>query len=221
MVHPDTGFGWVLQGNVIVKKLSTVALIVLCAFAPYIIAAVLPEDRADALYHLYDGGGIRVDGPSYLLQKRLGDWLSLSGHYYVDSISSASIDVVTSASPYHEERQEESLSATIQHQNTSFQLSGTRSEESDYDASTLDLSLSQEMFGNLTTVSLGYAAGNNTVGMSTNPTFQADADTQSFRLGLKQVMSRNLYMQGAIETITDEGFLNNPYRSVRYRDPSA
>ncbi|MCG7959973.1 MAG: hypothetical protein JAY69_13020, partial [Candidatus Thiodiazotropha taylori] len=27
-------------------------------------ATVLPEDRADVMYHRYDGGGVEVDGPS-------------------------------------------------------------------------------------------------------------------------------------------------------------
>ena len=32
-------------------------------------ALVLPEDRADAMYHAYDGGGVTVDGPSILVRK--------------------------------------------------------------------------------------------------------------------------------------------------------
>ena len=35
-------------------------------------AAVLPEDRADALYHRYEGGGVTVDGPSLLVRKKVG-----------------------------------------------------------------------------------------------------------------------------------------------------
>ncbi|MEW8155874.1 MAG: hypothetical protein AB2765_14945, partial [Candidatus Thiodiazotropha endolucinida] len=32
-------------------------------------ATVLPEDRADIMYHRYDGGGVEVDGPSILVRK--------------------------------------------------------------------------------------------------------------------------------------------------------
>ena len=34
-------------------------------------ADVLPEDRADVLYHRYDGGGLVVEGPSVLVQKKV------------------------------------------------------------------------------------------------------------------------------------------------------
>ena len=69
-------------------------------------ATVLPEDRADIMYHRYDGGGVEVDGPSILVRKSVGESFSLSANYYVDSISSASVDVVSTASPYTEERTE-------------------------------------------------------------------------------------------------------------------
>ena len=64
-------------------------------------AGVLPEDRADALYHSYDGGGVEITGPSLMVLKKFGQNVAVSGNYYVDAISSASIDVVTSgASTY-------------------------------------------------------------------------------------------------------------------------
>ena len=72
-------------------------------------AAVLPEDRVDAMYHSYDGGGLEVTGPSYLVRKGFKDKVSAWTNYYVASISSASIDVVTTASPYSEQRDEISV----------------------------------------------------------------------------------------------------------------
>ena len=56
---------------------------------------MLPEDRTDVLYHRYEGGGLTVEGPSVLVRKKLGDSVSLSYQYYVDLISSASIDVLS------------------------------------------------------------------------------------------------------------------------------
>ena len=67
-------------------------------------AAVLPEDRADLMYHSYDGGGVKVDGPSLLVRKSYENKLSVWANYYIDMISSASIDVLSTASPYNEER---------------------------------------------------------------------------------------------------------------------
>ena len=70
-------------------------------------AAVLPEERADAMYHRYDGGGVTIDGPSVLVRKNFKDTVSVDANYYVDNVSSASIDVLASgATPYSEERTE-------------------------------------------------------------------------------------------------------------------
>ena len=63
-------------------------------------AIELPENRAEALYHVYKGGGVTADGPALLVRKSLADKVSLSGSYYVDAVSNASIDVVTTASPF-------------------------------------------------------------------------------------------------------------------------
>ena len=67
-------------------------------------AGVLPEDRADLMYHYYDGGGVTIDGPSLLVRKKFAEKYAVSASYYMDMVSSASIDVVTTASPYSEER---------------------------------------------------------------------------------------------------------------------
>src|SRR5215203_4779560 len=75
------------------------------------VAGVLPEDRADVLYFRYEGGGVTISGPSMLVQKSIGEHVSLSANYYIDMVSSASVDVETSASPYEDERTQSSLAA--------------------------------------------------------------------------------------------------------------
>jgi hypothetical protein len=72
------------------------------------------------------------------------------------------------------------------------------------------------MFGDLTTVSLGYSKGWDVIGQTRSPDFEEKAQRQSYSLDLSQVMTKNLLMDLSFETITDEGFLNNPYRSVRF-----
>ena len=186
-----------------------------------LLAAVLPEDRADALYHSYRGGGIEVDGPSILLRKMVGKYNSFMANYYVDSISSASIDVVTSASPYTEHRTEKTIGMTSINDASTMNFSYTTSKENDYDAKTAGASFSHDMFGDLTTVTLGYSRGWDNVGSSIDPAFSEDAGRQSYRLGLSQILTKNSIMGLDIETITDEGFLNNPYRSVRYLDSTS
>jgi hypothetical protein len=198
------------------RKISLTAL--LLALASNAFAGVLPEDRADVLYHLYDGGGVEIDGPSILVRKKAGKSLSFVGNYYVDMVSSASIDVITTASPYTEERKQWSLGMDYLRGNTTMRVNYVSSEESDYDAETVSFSVSQDMFGDLTTLTLGYALGDDLVGRSDDPSFERDLDKQIYSVGLTQILTKNLISTVNFETITDEGYLNNPYRSVRYSD---
>lgn len=182
------------------------------------LAGVLPDDRSDILYHQYVGGGVEIDGPSVLVRKSVGKSVSVAANYYVDVVSSASIDVITTASPYTEERTQYSLAADYLRGNTMMSLGVTSSEESDFDATTYNLSISQDMFGDLTTLTLSYAYGDDTVRRSDDPNFFRDNTRQHYGIGVTQILTRNLISALNFEVITDEGFLNNPYRSVRYED---
>ena len=72
-----------------------------------------PRTRAEAMFHVYNGGGVTATGPALLVRKSLADTVSLSGSYYVDAVSNASIDVVTTASPYKETRTAYGLGARL------------------------------------------------------------------------------------------------------------
>ena len=183
-------------------------------------ALVLPEDRADVLFHSYDGGGAEISGPSILIRKKFSENVSASFHNYVDNVSSASIDVMTTASKYTEERKENAINLDYLHNKTLMTIGYTKSDESDYQADTINVNFAQDFFGDLTTLSMGYALGDNTVRRNGDLSFEEDVQTRSYRLGLSQVVSQNLIMSLALDTTTDEGFLNNPYRSVRYLDSS-
>jgi hemolysin activation/secretion protein len=200
------------------QRTFSLGLLLLAVIAPRAEAGVLPEDRSDILYHLYEGGGVRIEGPSLLVRKKVGRSLSFVGNYYVDMISSASIDVVTQASPYDEERTQWSLGMDYLRGNTTMSMSYTSSVESDFDAKTYSFSVSQDMFGDLTTLSLSYSYGDDVVGRSDDPNFERENKRQLYGIGLTQILTRNLITTVNFETITDEGFMNNPYRSVRYAD---
>lgn len=207
--------------SAMMRRAATILLgVLLLAAGQSAWAGVLPDDRTDILYHLYEGDGVQIDGPSVLVRKKAGKNMSFVGNYYVDMISSASIDVVTTASPYTEERTQWSLGMDYLRGNTTLSTSYTNSVESDFDATTYSFGVSQDMFGDLTTLSLSYSYGDDIVGRSDDPTFERDNTRQQYALGLTQVLTRNLITSLNFETITDEGFLNNPYRSVRYADPT-
>jgi len=206
---------------VVVVATRALVIMLLCTCLPSR-AGVLPDDRADVLYHSYDGGDVEINGPSVLILKKIGQNVALSGNYYVDSVSSASIDVITSgASKYSEDRTEVSGGIDYLHGNSIMSLSYTNSDENDYEGNTASLGISMDMFGNMTTVTLGYSYGWDTVKNNTDATFSEDIDRQNYRVGLSQVLTKDMVMELNFETITDEGFLNNPYRSVRYIDPGS
>jgi len=183
-------------------------------------AAVLPEDRADSLYHVYDGGGVQVVGPSILVRKKVSEAVSLSGNYYVDSISSASIDVVTTASRYAEKRVQNSLSVDVLHGKTLMSAGYTTSIENDFDAKTFSFNMSQDMFGDLTNIGMGVIFGSNIVTKTGDITFKESMASRGFHISLAQVLTKSLIVTSVFEVISDEGYLNNPYRSVRYLDAS-
>ena len=197
------------------RSVTGVALLGLCVSLR---AAVLPEDRADILYHSYDGGGVTIQGPSLLVRKQFAKNFSGSANYYVDRVSSASIDVVTTASPYTEERTQISLGMDFLHDRWIMSMGLAKSEENDYLAQTFSFGISQDMFGDLTTVSLGYTLGQDEVSRRGDALFMDTIKRQQYRLGVSQILTRNLLLGFSFETITDEGFLNNPYRSVRFVD---
>lgn len=183
-----------------------------------LLAAVLPEDRADVLYHAYDGGGVEITGPSVLILKQIGSSVAVSGNYYVDSVTSASIDVETTASEYTEDRTETSLGLQYLTGRSIMSFGYTSSDENDYRANSAHFNISQSMFGDLTNVTLGYSLGWDEVGNNNDPTFEEDVDRQHYRVGISQILTKDWILDFGYEGITDEGFLNNPYRSVRYLD---
>ena len=192
-------------------------------------AGVLPEDRADVLYFRYDGGGVTINGPSMLVRKSIGEHVSVAANYYVDMVSSASIDVQTSASPYDDERTQSSLSMDFLHGKSTYSIGYVNSDESDYKAKTMFAAVSHDMFGDLTTVSFAFKNGKNDVfqnvkidGVKQNdPNFneglgQAEMESKSYSVSLSQIITKNMVLAGQFEVITDEGFLRSPYRSVRF-----
>ncbi len=178
-------------------------------------AVDLPEDRTDVMYHSYKGGGLTASGPALLVRKRVADTLSLSGTYYVDMVSNASIDVVTTASPFKERRHEYGVGVDYAYQDVLVSLSSTRSTEPDYVASSTSLNVSQDVFGGMTTLSLGFTHGNDKVGKKNSPEFSDTADHWRYRLGATQILTPRWLMSANVEAVSDGGFLGSPYRVAR------
>ena len=178
-------------------------------------AADLPEDRADVMYHSYTGGGVTATGPAVLVRKSIDDAFSLSASYYVDAVSNASIDVVTTASPYHERRTERAAGLDYVYHDALISVAGSSSKEPDYTANSASMDVAQDVFGGMTTVSLGYSRGWDTVGKHGYPTFSDSANHWQYRGGVTQIITPRWLASANVEVVSDEGYLGSPYRAAR------
>ena len=178
-------------------------------------AATLPEDKAEAMFHSYDGGGVKANGPAFLVRKSLADRVSISGQYYVDAVSNASIDVVTQASPFKETRTVWELGATTVVRDSTLSVALSRSREPDYIADAVNVDLAHEVFGGQSTVSLGFTRGHDQVGKKGIPGFIDDALHWQYRVGLTQILTPRWLVSINAEALADSGYLSSPYRSAR------
>jgi len=175
----------------------------------------LPEDRADLMFHLYDADGLRASGPALLVRKKLADTVSLSASYYIDMVSNASIDVVTTASPYKETRKEYNLGLDYVVRDSSITVSTSNSKEPDYIANGTSIDVSQEVFGGMTSLSLGYTRAHDKVGRNGYEGFFDTATHWRYRLGVTQILSPSWLTSANFEAVSDDGYLGSPYRVAR------
>ncbi len=184
-------------------------------------AAVLPDNRVDLMHHSYQGGGVSIDGPALMLRSKIGEQVSVSGFYYVDTVSGASIDVIATASAYSETRIESRVGVDYLTGNSILSLNYAQSDEDDYNAKSISLGVAHDTFGGMTTLSLNAAAGNDEIGRNGDESFSEELRRYSYSLGITQVLTKRWISALNAEVDMEQGFLNNPYRSVRYRDPLA
>ena len=175
-------------------------------------ATALPDNVAEAMAHTYNGGGVTASGPALLVRKNIGERFSLSGTYYADIVSNASIDVVTTASPYRETRNAFGLGMNYVVRDALITVAAATSREPDYTADALNVDIAQDLFGGMTTLSLGFTKGSDRILKTGDPGFDESADHWRYRLGATQVLTPNALMSANFEAISDSGFLGSPYR---------
>ncbi|MDW3094861.1 MAG: DUF3570 domain-containing protein [Gammaproteobacteria bacterium] len=190
------------------------ALIGLLMIGRPVFSAALPEDRADIQYHYYDGGGVEVDGATVLVRKSFANKFSVYGKYHQDSITAASPDVLAGASKYSEDRDEYTIGGNYLYDNTLMSTFYTYSDENDYEANTAGFDISHDMFGDLTTVSLGFTYGWDTIMRVDAPEFEEDLRRTQYRASISQVLTSKIKASLSYEAIIEDGFINNPYRFV-------
>jgi uncharacterized protein DUF3570 len=205
----------------VIGRAATVAALLLIRAT---CADVLPDDRADLFYSKYSGGGMDITGESVAVRKKFTENFAISGNYFVDKVSGASIDVLSQASQIRDERIQKSATLEFVHDKTTYNATYQTSVERDYRSDTSSVSLKQDMFGDLTTLSLAFANTDDKVGENNGTAFVpvitwlGHASSRSYDIDLSQILTKNLIGGVNFNVITDQGYLANPYRSIRYVD---
>ncbi len=208
----------------LIRFMRALAGIALLATAHGAWAGVLPDDRADLFFSRYSGGGMTITGESALVQKRITENLGIEADYFIDKVSGASVDVLSNASVIKDERHQKTVNVEYIRNKTTYALGFTQSTERDYISNTPHFQISQDMFGDLTTVTLGFGSTRNKIGENNgtalvpNVAWVGNSQTHSYSLGLSQIITRNLIGGVTLDVITDAGYLANPYRFIRFRD---
>jgi Protein of unknown function (DUF3570) len=178
-------------------------------------AATLPEDRAEAMVHVYEGGGVTATGPALLVRKSIADKVSLTGAFYLDAVSNASIDVVTTASPYNERRNDYGLAVDYAVRDSLITLAFGASKEPDYNTRSLALDIAQETFGGMTTVNVGFSRAVDEVTKTGDSSFYDEAKHWQYRVGVTQILTPKWLASVNLEAVSDTGYLGNTYRVAR------
>lgn len=179
------------------------------------IAVEPSQEEVSVGYNVYNGGGISVHGPAIIVRKDLVNQTSVKVGARVDLVSSASIDVVTQASSFKERRQEYTLGLSNIIDETLMQLDYTNSTESDYVSNLLSIVLAHDLFNKNMTLSMRVARSWDQVEKNGDPAFGSkDLNRTIYAFGVTQSLKPRWLVQFNYEATADQGYINNPYRSV-------
>ncbi|HTR51029.1 MAG TPA: DUF3570 domain-containing protein [Kofleriaceae bacterium] len=144
---------------------------------------------------------------------------SVSLGYLVDAVSSASVDIVSQASPREMHDVRHQVSTGLTHTIGTLTLDGnySYSTENDYLSHTLGFGASKDFDDKNTTFALDYGVSLNTVGRSGDANFSRDETAQHVSLSWTQIINPKLATQLTYELGHDSGFQSSPYRYVPIR----
>jgi len=173
------------------------------------------QEFAPSLYIRTDTDNTTVVSPRLRGRAEVADATNLDLVYAVDIWTSASVDVVASASePVTEQRDE--IDVGIDHTFPDLVLSaGYRySHEPDYISHGGHIGASLDMADKSTTLALGLAFSADKVGRAGYPDFSHPAQTAGVQTSLTQVIDRDTLIQALYDLGQVSGYQVSPYRRV-------
>ena len=190
-------------------------LLAVLSFATPLSRSALAQEASSAVYMRTDTDHTTVVSPRVRIADTFADTTRVDLVYSADVWTSASIDIVTSASKAVTEQRDE-LNATVQHEfeDGALQVAYRYSIEPDYRSHGMTLGGSRDFASKSTIVAATLGVMVDRVGRSGDPTF--DRDLHTFNLGASgtQIIDPLTWVQLVYEVSYANGFLSSPYRFV-------
>jgi hypothetical protein len=141
---------------------------------------------------------------------------SVSGHYLVDVVSAASVDIVSTASnKWSEYRHAGSLEGSMKIDSSILGVSGVISREPDYLSLTGGGTWSLDLLDKNVTPYIGFSYGRDQVGRTGLPSeFWQTKRNLAGRLGVTFVIDRSSIASLQADVVDESGYLAKPYRYV-------
>lgn len=178
--------------------------------------AGLADEVGSAVYVRGDSDDTLVVAPRVRAKADVAEGTSVSLVYAVDVWTSASIDIVTSASkiPVTEQRDEIDVSVDQELSDLNLTLAYRYSSEPDYVSHGVSGGFSHDFAQKNGTVAVGLNASSDTVGRAGDPAFSRDVSSVGARLTFTQILAVDTLAQVLYEPSLQRGYLASPYRYV-------
>ena len=189
-----------------------------------VVAVLASGARADTGFdskiQIYtDSDHTTVVSPVVAARADIASDTNISAGYLVDAVSSASVDVVSQASPntFHDVRHQVALGVSHAFDTLTPRIGYTFSTENDYLSHTIDVNATDDLFDKNTQLALGYAVAFNTVGRSGDTSFARALTVHRIAASWTQTISPRIATQLTYELGYAEGYQASPYRFVPIR----
>ncbi len=158
-------------------------------------ASSLAEERAAARVDVYVDDLIQVVSPAVEGSVGVGNGVQMAGSYTVDVVSGATrtqtVDVISSATTFSEQRHQVNLSATAsRHADRSITAAWFLSSESDYTSNVGSVGFSKEILQRMATLGGIYRLGYDRFGTATGESIEGWAINQGLKLSWTQILGR-------------------------------
>ena len=189
--------------------------------------ATIPASAQDGLIaktETYtDSDNTTVVRPSVSLIKQLGWNVQVGGAYSVDIITTGSVDVVTQATqPEFQDRRQEMEGNATYLGAEGFKLGGSfaYSTEADYKSKAASFTFARDFFERSTTISGRLGLVHDDVLHVLDPSFDRDLDGFGYTASVARLLTRRLVWRAGYEGASFSGYMQSPYRTVRFGDIS-